>query len=67
LRGCHIALPPPPQHAQLLLSRPNSGSFDMITMNEMGPHKGRYLFTVFETGSSGVQRTNDRTIEITVP
>ena len=28
----------------------------MITVNETGPHKGRYLFTVFETGESGVQR-----------
>ena len=28
----------------------------MITVNETGPHKGRYLFTVFETGQSGVQR-----------
>ncbi len=35
---------------------PNSGNWDMITVNESGPHKGRYLFTVFETGQSGVQR-----------
>ena len=28
----------------------------MNTVNETGPHKGRYLFTVFETGQSGVQR-----------
>ena len=28
----------------------------MITINETGPHKGRYLFTVFETSQSGVQR-----------
>ena len=42
--------------SQLLGSKPNSGSWDMITVNETGPHKGRYLFTVFETGSSGVQR-----------
>ena len=28
----------------------------MNTTNETGPHKGRYLFTVFETGQSGVQR-----------
>ena len=46
------------RQTQLLLSRPNSGSFDMITVNETGPHKARYLFTVFETGSSGVQRTD---------
>lgn len=35
---------------------PNSGSWDMNTVNETGRHKGRYLFTVFETGQSGVQR-----------
>ena len=35
---------------------PNSGNWDMITVNETGAHKGRYLFTVFETGQSGVQR-----------
>jgi secreted PhoX family phosphatase len=46
------------RQTQLLLSRPNSGSFDMIAVNETGPHKARYLFTVFETGSSGVQRTD---------
>ncbi len=41
---------------QLAANKPNSGSWDMITVNETGPHKGRYLFTVFETGNSGVQR-----------
>ena len=41
---------------QLAANKPNSGSWDMITVNETGPHKGRYLFTVFETGQSGVQR-----------
>jgi uncharacterized protein len=41
---------------QLALGAPNSGSFDMNTVNETGPHKGRYLFTVFETGQAGVQR-----------
>lgn len=35
---------------------PNSGNWDMNTVNETGPHAGRYLFTVFETGQSGVQR-----------
>ena len=35
---------------------PNSGNWDMNTVNETGPHKGRYLFTVFETGQAGVQR-----------
>jgi uncharacterized protein len=37
-------------------SIPNSGNFDMITLNETGPARRRYLFTVFETGQSGVQR-----------
>jgi len=46
------------RQSQLLGSKPNSGSWDMVTVNETGPHKGRYLFTVFETGSSGVQRTD---------
>jgi hypothetical protein len=35
---------------------PNSGSWDMNTLNETGWRKRRYLFTVFETGQSGVQR-----------
>lgn len=42
--------------AQLAANKPNSGSWDMNTINETGPHKGRYLFTVYETGNSGVQR-----------
>ena len=41
---------------QLAAGAPNSGNWDMITVNETGPHKGRFLFTVFETGQSGVQR-----------
>ena len=41
---------------QLFALKPNSGSWDMITLNETGPEKGRYLFTVFETDQSGVQR-----------
>ena len=41
---------------QLSDLKPNSGNWDMITVNETGSHKGRYLFTVFETGQSGVQR-----------
>ena len=43
---------------QLSDLKPNSGNWDMNTVNETGPHKGRYLFTVFETGQSGVQRHN---------
>ncbi len=42
--------------AQLAANIPNSGNWDMNTVNETGRHKGRYLFTVFETGQSGVQR-----------
>ncbi len=42
--------------AQLAAGKPNSGSWDMNAVNETGPHKGRYLFTVFETAQSGVQR-----------
>jgi uncharacterized protein len=41
---------------QLLANVPNTGGWDMNTTNETGPHKGRYVFTVFETGQSGVQR-----------
>jgi secreted PhoX family phosphatase len=37
---------------------PNSGVWDMITVNETGPRKGRYLFVPFESGQSGIQRTN---------
>ncbi|MEZ5287264.1 MAG: DUF839 domain-containing protein [Vicinamibacterales bacterium] len=42
--------------AQLAAGIPNSGNFDMNTVNETGMYKGRYLFTVFETGQGGVQR-----------
>jgi secreted PhoX family phosphatase len=42
--------------AQLAAGMPNSGSWDMNTVNETGAQKGRYLFTVFETGQPGVQR-----------
>ena len=44
------------RNTQLAANKPNSGNFDMNTVNETGPHKARYLFTVFETGESGVQR-----------
>jgi hypothetical protein len=44
------------RQAQLAAFKPNSGSNDMNTVNETGPHKGRYLFTVFETGTPGIQR-----------
>lgn len=44
------------RQSQLSMLKPNTGSWDMNTVNETGPHKGRYLFTVFETGQPGVQR-----------
>lgn len=40
----------------------DSGSYDMHTANETGPDAGRYLFTVFETGQAGIQRTDLRTM-----
>lgn len=46
------------RETQLALGVPNSGSWDMLTVNENGMYRGRYLFTVFETGASGVQRTD---------
>ena len=46
---------------QLAAGKPNSGNWDMNTVNETGRDKGRYLFTVFETGQSGVQRHDLRT------
>lgn len=42
--------------AQLAAGVPNSGNWDMTTVNETGPHKGEFSFTVFETGQAGVQR-----------
>lgn len=46
---------------QLSNGIPNTGAWDMNTVNENcrgsdGCDKGRFLFTVFETGQSGVQR-----------
>lgn len=46
------------RNTQLAAGQVNSGSWDMITTNETGADKGRYLFTVFETSSAGVQRTD---------
>ena len=54
-----------PQFAQKLIASRNtqlaagqfdSGAWDMITINETGPDAGRYLFSVFETGQSGIFR-----------
>jgi secreted PhoX family phosphatase len=50
--------------SQLALNKPNSGNWDMLTLNETGRRKGKYLFTVFETGQSGVQRHNLKTGEV---
>lgn len=43
---------------QIAKGAPNSGVWDMNTVNETGPHKGSHLFTPFESGQSGVQRTD---------
>jgi hypothetical protein len=49
------------RNTQLAANKPNTGSWDMITLNETGANAGRYLFTVFETSSSGVQRQDLQT------
>jgi secreted PhoX family phosphatase len=36
----------------------DSGNYDMHTVNENGPEAGRYLFSPFETGQAGIQRTD---------
>ncbi len=41
----------------------DSGNYDMHTVNENGPEAGRFLFTVFETGQAGIQRTDLRTMQ----
>jgi uncharacterized protein len=48
---------------QLAAEIPNSGNFDMLTLNEHGKQRGRFLFSVFETSQGGVQRTDLRTGE----
>jgi uncharacterized protein len=47
--------------AQLAEGEPNTGNWDMNSLNENGHDKGRYLFTVYETGQSGVQRHDLKT------
>lgn len=44
------------RETQLMDGFPNSGSWDMNTLNETGPTPRRFLYTVFETGQAGVQR-----------
>lgn len=51
------------RQSQLALMKPNSGNWDMLTLNETGRRKGRYLLTVFETGQSGIQRHDLKTGE----
>ncbi len=46
---------------QLAEGEPNTGSWDMNTLNETGKKAGRFLFTVFETGRAGVQRHDLKT------
>ena len=43
-------------------NRFDTGNYDMHTVNENGPEAGRYLFTVYETGQAGIQRTDLRTM-----
>ena len=43
---------------QIAAGEPNSGVWDMITVNETGPHKAAFLFTPFESSQSGIQRQN---------
>lgn len=40
------------------VDRFDSGNYDMQTVNENGPEAGRYLFSPFETGHCGIQRTD---------
>lgn len=49
------------RNTQLAAGVPNSGNWDMNTVNESGRDKGRFLYTVFETGQAGVQRHDLRT------
>ena len=43
----------------------DSGTWDMLTVNENGPEAGRYLFSVHETSQPGIQRTDLRTMQTT--
>ena len=46
------------RNTRLAAGEPNSGNWDMTTVNETGPRKGSFLFSPFETGQSGIQRTD---------
>jgi secreted PhoX family phosphatase len=43
---------------QIAKGEPNSGVWDMNTVNETGPRKGSHLFTPFESSQAGIQRTD---------
>ena len=47
------------------LDRFDSGNYDMNTVNENGAEAGAYLFTPFEAGRAGIQRTDLRTMQTT--
>lgn len=46
------------RNVQLGLGQFHSGATDMITTNTTGVDAGRYLFTPFESGQAGIQRTD---------
>jgi hypothetical protein len=43
---------------QLSAGQPNTGAWDMLTVNETGRQNERFLFTPFESGQAGIQRQN---------
>lgn len=51
------------RNTQLAAGEPNSGVWDMITVNETGPRKGSVLLAPFESGQAGIQRTDLATEE----
>jgi len=54
------ALLPPGYTQTILASEPQFGDLiDMNTQNETGPHAGRYLYRVTETGSNGMLSVTD--------
>lgn len=51
------------RRTQLADGKPNAGAWDMITLNETGRYKGRFLFTPFEEDPAGIQRHDRLTRE----
>jgi uncharacterized protein len=49
------------RNTTLSLGSPNTGNWDMNTVNESRGRNGRFLFTVFETGQAGVMRIDLKT------